>query len=175
MQALKHEIKKIGSLAVFFLIGFGYILLIMKLFLKEYSIDSYVLSRAIIGALIAAKAVAIMDATPLINRFEQAPRYLSILYKTFIYTLAVVILGVIEHLLRAYHETKAIAPAFKSFIASENLYQFLAVMLCISIVFFIHNIFKELDIYLGRGNLSKFFFDVPELKSKNSTISNDKN
>ncbi|MEA5532565.1 hypothetical protein [Crocosphaera sp. XPORK-15E] len=175
MQALKHEIKKIGSLALFFLIGFGYILLIMKLFLKEYSIDSYILSKAIIGALVAAKAVAIMDVTPLINRFEKAPRYLSILYKTFVYTLAVVILGLVEHLLHAYHETKAIAPAFKSFIESENFYQFLAVILCISIVFLMHNIFREIDSYFGKGNLSKFFFDVPQLKSKNSTIPNDKN
>lgn len=175
IQALKHEIKKVGTLALFFLIGFGYILLIMKLFLKEYSIDTYIFSKAIIGALVAAKAVAIMDVTPWMNRFEQSPRYLSILYKTFVYTLAVVILGVIEHLLHAYHETKAIAPAFKSFIASENFYQFMAVILCISIVFFLHNIFRELDTYLGKGNMNKFFFDVPELKSKNSTIPNNKN
>ncbi|MEA5508508.1 hypothetical protein VB715_01900 [Crocosphaera sp. UHCC 0190] len=174
MQALKHEIKKIGSLALFFLIGFGYILVVMKLFLKEYSIDTYVLSKAIIGSLVAAKAVAIMDATPLINRFEQSPRYLRILYKTFVYTLAVLILGIIEHLLHAYHQTKAIVPAFKSFIASENFYQFLAVMLCIAIVFLMHNIFKEIDTYFGKGNLSKFFFDTPEFRPKNSRVLKDK-
>ncbi len=166
MQALKREIKKIGSLALFFLIGFGYILLIMKLFLKEYSISTYVLSKAIIGALIAAKAVAILDATPLMNPFKQAPRYLSILYKTLIYTLAVLILGMIEHFLHAYHQTKAITPAFKMLIDIENIYQFIAVVLCILIVFLIHNIFRELDVYFGRGNLSRFFFNAPQLNRK---------
>ncbi|MEY3827770.1 MAG: hypothetical protein RLZZ148_2591 [Cyanobacteriota bacterium] len=76
MQGLKRELKKIGSLAIFFFIGFGYILLVMKLFLKEYSINSYVLSKAIIGSLVAAKAVAIMDITPLIKRFDRSSSFI---------------------------------------------------------------------------------------------------
>lgn len=175
MQSLKHELKKIGSLSLLFLIGFGYILLIMKLFLKEYEINTYILSKAFIGALIAAKSVAIMDATPILNRFKNSPRYLSILYKTFIYTLAVIILGLIEHFLRAYHQTKEVGLAFKDMIREENIYQFFAVILCISIVFFLHNIARELDIYLGRNNLKKFFFNAPPLPLEKSTVANHKN
>ena len=174
MQALKREIKKIGSLALFFLFGFGYILLIMKLFLKEYSINTYVFSKAIIGALVAAKAVAIMDVTPWMNRFEESPRYLSILYKTSIYTGAVLILGIIEHLLHAYHQTKSLIPAFKNFIGSENIYQVLAVTLCISIVFFIHNILRELETYFGKENVHKFFFTPSQFRGKKSTTPSEK-
>jgi len=163
MQALKHEIKKLASLTLFFLISFGYILIVMKLFLKEYSIDIYVLSKAFIGAIIAAKAVAIMDATPLLNRFKSSLRYLSVLYKTFVYSLAVLIIGAIEHLFHAYHKTKAIVPAIESFLNSRDFYQFLAVTLCIAIVFLIHNIFREIDIYLGKGSLMKFFFSRSEI------------
>jgi hypothetical protein len=161
MQSLKHEIKKISSLALFFLIGFGYILLILKLFIAEYSIDLYVLSKAIIGALVAAKAVAIMDVTPLLNRFEQAPRYLRVLYKTFIYTFAVLIIALIERFFHAYHQTKGIISAFKYLIESGNIYHFTGVILCLLIVFLIHNIFKEMDNYLGKGNLKQFFFNSP--------------
>jgi TRAP-type C4-dicarboxylate transport system permease small subunit len=163
MEALKREIKKLAALSLFFLIGFGYILLIMKLFLKEYSINTYVLTKAIVGALIAAKSVMIMDVTPLLNRFENsAPRYVSVLYKTAIYTLAVLIIGGIEHLWHAYHRTHEIASAFESFIDSEHFYRLLAVTLCISIVFLFHNIFAEIDSYLGRGSLRKFFLERPK-------------
>jgi hypothetical protein len=176
MQALKRELKKIGSLALFFLIGFGYILLVMKLFLKEYSLDAYILSKAIIGALVAAKAVVIMDATPLLNRFKQSPRYISVLYRTFVYTFAVLIIGFIEHILHAYHKTKAIAPAIASLLESENFYRFLAVTLCIAIVFLIHNIFNEIDNYLGKGSLRKFFADAPLLtRQTNQKVSSNKN
>ncbi len=175
MQSLKHELKKIGSLSLFFLIGFSYILLIMKLFLKEYDINTYVLSKAIIGALVAAKTVAIMDITPLMNRFEQFPRYLNIVYKTLVYTVAVLILGMIEHLFHAYRQTKALVPAFKDLIETEKFYHLMGVILCISIVFLIHNIFQELDHYMGKGNLKKFFFESNEVRAKKSTISGKKN
>lgn len=164
MQGLKRELKKIGYLALFFFIGFGYILLLMKLFLKEYSIDSYVLSKAIIGALVAAKAVVIMDTTPLLNRFLQSPRYISVLYKTFIYTLAVLVIGVIENLIHAYSKTKAIASAISMFIHSENLYHFFAVILCIGSVFLIYNTLDEIDSYLGKGRLLKLFFERPQTR-----------
>jgi hypothetical protein len=160
MDNLKREIKKLADLSLFFLIGFGYILLIMKLFLKEYSINTYILSKAIIGAIIAAKSVIIIDALPWFNHFEgSAPRYVSVLYKTFLYTLAVFFLGGLEHLWDAYHRSKSLALAFEGFMNSEHFYRLLAVTLCVSIVFLIHNIFTEIDRYLGKGFLKKFFFD----------------
>lgn len=162
MQALKRELKKIGSLALFFFIGFGYILLLMKLFLKEYSISSYVLSKALIGSIVAAKAVVLMEMTPWMERFRGAARYLSVLYKTFVYTLAVLIIGLIERLIDGYLKTKSISGAIETFIHSEHFYPFLATILCIAIVFLIHNIFTEIDTYLGRGNLLKFFLNRPQ-------------
>jgi hypothetical protein len=161
MQAIKHEIKKLSSLFIFFFIGFSYILVLMKLFLKEYSIDVYVFTKAIVGALIAAKAVAIMDSTPLMNLFERRhyPRYLSVLHKTFLYTLAVLAIAALEHLIEAYHRTKAIGLALESFLNPEHFYRILAVTLCVSIVFLIHNIWYEIDDYLGKGTLKKLFFN----------------
>ncbi|PSF32464.1 hypothetical protein C7H19_21440 [Aphanothece hegewaldii CCALA 016] len=162
MQALKRELKKIGSLALFFFIGFGYILLLMKLFLKEYSISSYVLSKAFVGSLIAAKAVVLMEMSPWMERFRGSARYVSVLYKTFVYTLAVLIIGLIERLIDGYLKTKSISGAIELFINSEHFYPFLATILCIAVVFLIHNIFTEIDTYLGKGNLLKFFFNRPQ-------------
>lgn len=165
MQALKREIKKLGALALFFFIGFGYILLVVKLFLEEYSIDSYVLSQAIIGALVAAKTVAIVDAIPWLGRFRRFPRYVSVLYKTFLYTLTVILIGIVERLIHTYLEKKAIAAAIATFMTPRNLHHFLAVILCIAVVFLIHNILEEIDIYLGKGTLVRFFLSRPRTRT----------
>lgn len=159
MEKLKHELQKIGSLTLFFLIGFGYILIIMKLFLVDYNVDIYILSKAIISSLVAAKAVAIMDATPLVNRYSESPRYIRVLYKTLLYSLAVFIITLIEKLFHAYKETKGINEAFKLLLETNHLSHFLAVTMSISLVFLIHNIFQEIDYYLGKGKLSKLFFN----------------
>jgi len=161
MQAIQRELKKLTGLFFFFLISFGYILLVMKLLLKEYSIDAYILTKAIVGALIAAKSVAIMDVTPLFNRFDHLPCYINILYKTSLYTAAVLILGGIEHLFHASREAKGIGPAISSFLNSEHFYHMLATTLCIAVVFLLHNIFRELDTYLGKGFITKFFANRP--------------
>jgi hypothetical protein len=165
MQALKREIKKLGALTLFFFIGFGYILILIKLFLKEYSINTYVLSQAIIGALVAAKTVAIVDAIPWLGRFRSFPRYVSVLYKTALYTLAVILIGIVERLIHAYFEKKAIAVAISSFLEPRNLYHFLAVVLCIAVVFLIHNTLEEIDLCLGEGTLRKFFFSRPRTRT----------
>jgi hypothetical protein len=162
IEKLKSEIKKLASLALFFLIGFGYILIIIKLLLEEYDIDIYVFSKAVISALVAAKAVAIMDVTPFFNRYARSARYIQVLYKTFLYTFAVFVIALIENLFHAYKETKVISEAIKLFLEEHNFYRFLAITLCISIVFLIHSIFQEIDSYLGKGNLSKLFFK-PEI------------
>ncbi|ELR96655.1 hypothetical protein [Gloeocapsa sp. PCC 73106] len=159
MSKLTDEIKKVGSLTLFFLVCFGYILLMLKLFLAEYKIDVYVFSKTIISALVAAKAVAIMDMTPMLNYYSESPRYLRVLYKTFIYTSAVFVIAVLEKLFHAYRETKALGSALELFLETRNLNNFLAVTLCVSVVFLIHNIFHEIDKYLGKGSLRKLFFN----------------
>jgi hypothetical protein len=106
-----------------------------------------------------------MDATPLMKYGREVPRYLRVLYKTFLYTLAVLLLGILEHLWENYHKTKAIGEAFKNLVAEEHFYHILAITLCISAVFLVHNILKEIDIYLGKGSLTNIF-SVPLLRPR---------
>ncbi|WP_028947667.1 hypothetical protein [Synechocystis sp. PCC 6714] len=162
MQSLKHEVRKVGSLSLFFFIGYGYILILMKLLLKEFSVDVNIFAKVVIYSIISAKSVAIMDMTPWMNRFSEYPRYLQVLYKTSIYTLAVFLLNLIENIFHAYHQTKALNSAFMLFLETRSFSRFLAILLCVSIIFLIHNIFQEFDRYLGKDNLSKFFLKPPQ-------------
>jgi hypothetical protein len=165
MEALKRELKKIGSLAIFFFLSFGYILLIVKLFLKEYSISSYVLGKAMLGAIIAAKTVAILDSILKLQWLQNFPRYVSVLYRTLIYTLVALIIGLIEGFIEAYRGTREMPAAIAKFLQTESFYHILAVTLCLAVVFFLHNLWDEIDRSLGKGTLSKFFLSNPEGKT----------
>lgn len=160
-EKLKEELKKLGSLTLFFLIGFAYILIAIKFLLAEYDIDIIVFSKVIISALVAAKAVAIMDATPLINRYSNSPRYIRVLYKSVIYLGGVVLISIIEDLFHSYRQSGSLGSAIELFLETRHLYHFLAVTMSVSLVFILHNIFYEIDSYLGGGKLAKLFFDKP--------------
>jgi hypothetical protein len=134
-------------------------MLIMKLFLEESSITTDVFGKAILGAIIAAKTVAILDAAMKLEWLENRPRYLSVLYRTFVYTLAALILGSIEGFLEAYRGTRVISEAMAKFWQRESFSQILAVTLCLAVVFCLHNLWQEIDRYWGKGKLRKFFLD----------------
>ncbi len=154
INSLIKELKNIGAVTLFFLISFGLILLLMKFFLDEYSIQFYALSKIVVGSLVAAKVVIIMEKTPIVRKFRHYPRYICVLYKTIIYTFAVFLLGILEKLLIHHIAIEAI-------IQNRNLNHFLAVNLCVAVVFCIYNILAEIDIYMGEGNLRKLFFSRP--------------
>ncbi len=159
---LVEEIKKVWILSFFFIICFSYIFVILNLFLKTYAIDFYGISKVIIGALIAAKAVLILDKTPLINWCERFPRYIHLLYKTLIYSLGVVLFGVVEGLIHAYSESHQWQEAIEIFIASKNLNSFIATHLSIGVVFFLYSILSEVESKFGQGWIGKFFLSSPD-------------
>jgi hypothetical protein len=168
MQALKHELKKLIPLTIFFFLSFGYLLLILKLFLKDYSIDFGVISKALLGAIIAAKTVAILDAVMKSDRFRDSPRYVTVLYRTFVYTLLALAILFIESFIEDYRGTRALSEAIARFLQTEKFSRVLATTLLTAIVFFIHNLWREIDTYLGKGELARFFLSRPDRSTPNS-------
>jgi len=59
------EFNALWPVFVFFLVGFLLLILLLKAALAQFSIEVTVLSNAVIGALLAAKAALVLDETPL--------------------------------------------------------------------------------------------------------------
>ncbi len=62
-RVARKEIVAVWPVFLFFLIGFSFIILLIKLALAQFSIEVTVLSNAIVGALTAAKAALVLDET----------------------------------------------------------------------------------------------------------------
>jgi len=162
IRIIVKEIKELISIAWYFLICFGFILILLKLFLEEYSIEIYVISKAIAGAFVSAKAVMIVDGIMRKkNRFQENPRYVNILYKTFLYTLLAAIFGILEALIKASHKTKAISPGIDTQIHETNFSHFMAVILLLFIIFLGYNIYDAVKLSFGKGKIRKFFLSPP--------------
>jgi hypothetical protein len=166
MQALQHELKKLIPLTLFFFMSFAYIIAIVDLLLEDYSIDGYSLSKALIGALIAAKTVAILDMVLKSDRWRHSPRYVGLLIRTFLYTLFALFIFLLEGLFEAYRKTRAFPAAITEFLQTETFHHLLAVTLCVAIVFFIHNLWQEIDSHLGRGSLWKILLAHPSTSDR---------
>ena len=67
---LKHELRQIGLVTLYFFFCFGVVLTLKKLLLAEYQIEFYAISATVVGALVAAKIVVVLDKTRAGTRFD---------------------------------------------------------------------------------------------------------
>ncbi|HUA35358.1 MAG TPA: hypothetical protein VMA09_17240 [Candidatus Binataceae bacterium] len=151
-------------IASFFFIGFVIVLLIVKLMLEQYSIETVTLSRALVGALIAAKVVLILDKTPVARSFKSYPRIIPVTAKATVYALSFILVTRVERAFDSWRHG-GIAQAQPAEI-QNNMYRVLAVALAVGIVFAIYFALDEISSHVGKGVLWKLFFSKTASRSE---------
>src|SRR5882724_6408871 len=84
---LHREFVAARPVFIFFLVAFLLQLLIIRLAVAQFSVPVTALSKALVGALLAAKAVLILDETPLARKLERYRRIIAVAMKTLMYGL----------------------------------------------------------------------------------------
>jgi hypothetical protein len=158
---LRKEFVAILPVFLFFLVGFLLLISLIKLALAQFSVEITVLSNAVVGALLAAKAALILDETPLARSLERHRRIVAIAVKTLFYGAATLLLGYVERVLDALHELHRFDDAVRYVIEHAALYRILTWTLGISIVFGLYFAFVEISKRLGDGALYALFFESP--------------
>src|SRR5690242_7031464 len=108
------------------MVGFLLLLLIIKLTLATFSIEVAALSKAVIGALFAAKAVLLLDELPIARYLEQYRRIVAVAVKTLIYGGITLLLGFLERTLEALHREHTLGAACLYVIDHAGMYRLFA-------------------------------------------------
>jgi fumarate reductase subunit D len=165
------EFLEILPAVLFFFIALMLILAMLKLFISQYSIEFYAFSKAAIGALILGKVVLLMDWAESQRRVSTYPRILVIAWKTGIYGLAVLALGIGERLFHSYRRTGDFRDAARLVIANANLDRFLGCVLLISLIVSAYLAMEEINRAMGKGALFTLFFKPPQRTSEGCGVS----
>ncbi len=160
---LAHEGEAIAPSAIFFLAGFGLILLMVKLFVAQYSIELRVISNAIVGALIAAKVSLILDRLDW-ARSHGYPRAVVVAGKVTGYTICVVVLGLAEHMIDGWRESGSFHGGLLLFDQRFHASRFFAIVMCVAILFTIFFVMQEVNRRLGAGQMYELFFERPRAR-----------
>jgi hypothetical protein len=91
VEKVRAEVRKILVAAVFFAIGFCIMILHDRLLVEgsEIQIASYV--RALVGGLIAAKVLLIIDVLPFFDAFPHKPMIYNVGWKTSLYAVGAMV------------------------------------------------------------------------------------
>ena len=159
---LRREFVAAWPVFLFFMIGFLLLLLIIKLTLATFSIEMTAFSKAVVGALFAAKAVLILDEMPIARYLEKYRRIVAVATKTLIYGVITLLLGCLERILEALHREHTIRAAVHYVVDQTSIYRLLAWSLGISLVFGLYFALFEINERLGDGKLWGLFFESPK-------------
>ena len=157
-ERIRREMREIGLVTLYFLSCFLFFLSLKKLILEQYHLEITVLHAAVIGSLVVAKVVVLLEKTSFGDRFRSASRFVHILWRSFCYTAIVFVVTLAERLFDFYRESGALPRALSEMWEGKDINHFLAFNLCVGFSFLIYNCFSEIDHHLGEGGLRKLFF-----------------
>src|SRR5215831_15502769 len=95
-QKLGKEIREVTMVTLGFFIWFGVLILLKRLYLAEYQIRFRGLSLALLGALVVAKVVLVMEHVPLGQWVRQHAAGVDVILRTLLYTLGVFVVLLLE-------------------------------------------------------------------------------
>jgi hypothetical protein len=153
---LKHELRQIGLVTLYFFLCFGVVLTLKKLLLASYQIEFYAMSATVVGALVAAKIVVVLDKTRAGTRFDATrPLWLSVLYKTVVYSLVTAAVLGLERVFHAYREAGQLGQALTEVWMHRDRNEILAKVICVGLAFAGYHLYAGLDRRLGEGTLRR--------------------
>ena len=158
---LKHELRQLTPVVLFFFIAFQLLALTQSLMLKEYGIQTRTFLAATILALVVAKVVVITDLLPMLNRFPEKPLVYNVVWKTAIYFIASLGVRYAERLIEFWHKSASFAIANRRMFAEIVWPHFWAVQLWLLILLLLYCAVRELIRALGRERVVKMFFRSP--------------
>lgn len=159
-----EELKSILLTSLYFLCWFGSLMLIKVLLLSEYQIDVTSYAIVIIGALVVAKVVLVLEYVPL-SFVRNKPAWIEVLSRSILYIAGVTLIMVLEKSFEARHEYGGVIGAFKNLSKHIDIYHLWLNVFCVFVALLFFNIWSVVKKHYGEGIFRKLMsVPVPENK-----------
>jgi hypothetical protein len=163
VQKLKQELIAVMALTLYFGIWLGALILMKYLVLAEYHIGFTKFSVALVGALVLAKVVLILEHVPLGAWVRRQPAWLDVVLRTLLYTFGVFVLLSLEKGIELRHEYGGFINALQAGYQHADAYHVWLNTLCISGALLSYNMLSVVRRCLGKGVLLNMFLSpLPE-------------
>jgi len=162
-RKLWDEILSLTVAFLYFMAWIGALALLKKLILAEYHISSGQWSLVLIGALVLAKVVLILEHVSFGAWVRARPAWLDVVLRTALYTLGVFVVLILEKGLEGRHEYGGFAQSVaRQFKAAEGPHIW-ANTICLSGALLGYNVLSVVRRQLGKGGLARLFLTpLPE-------------
>lgn len=156
-ERMVTELKRFGAYTLILAFFFSAFTLYRHLILEEYALDFTSYGFNLVKSMILAKIILLGEALNLGQRFSGPPLIIPTLYKTVIFSMFVVVFGVVEHFAVGFLEGKSWETLYQA-LADKRMVQILAALIPMSFFFFLFFAFLELQNTMPEKKLLNLFF-----------------
>ncbi len=153
-EKIIKEIKSILLTSLYFFCWFGGLMVIKVLLLREYHIEFTGLTLVIIGALVVAKVVLILEYVPM-PFMHGKPAWIEVLMRTMIYMCGVFVVMALEKSFEARHEYDGVMDALMHLTEHADIYHFWVNLISVFAALLFFNIWTVVQKHYGEGMFMK--------------------
>jgi hypothetical protein len=161
LNKIFREIKVVLRTTAYFAIVFMLLMVMKKLYLKDYDIEFYGMSQALIGSLIMAKVIILMEMISFGRWVQQKPPIVDVLIRTVLYTVGVAVVIILEKAFEKRHEVHGFGNAVSYVLYHRDVYHVWATIIGAAASIFVYNSFSVVQKVMGKNGLARLFFSTP--------------
>ena len=154
---LQHEIKAVITLTLYFGCWLGALVLLKYLILAEYKIVINQFSVALVGALVLAKVVLVLEYIPLGPWVRARPAWVDVVLRTTMYAFGVFVVLLIENAFEARHDYDSFGASIIAIFEQEDGKHVLLNTICLSAALLSYHMLSVVRKRLGKGALLRMF------------------
>lgn len=156
-EKLKHELKAVILVTLFFAAWLGIFMGLKILILDGYQIRFGSVSAVLIGALILAKVVLILEHVPLGGWVKKQPVLVDVILRTVLYTFGTFVVMLLEKAFESRHEQGGFLSALINVFQHRDMPHIWANAICVTGALLFFNLLSALNHHLGSGGLARVF------------------
>ncbi len=167
-RKLKHELTTVAWLTLYFGSWLGALVLLKYLLLAEYQIAFGGFSVALVGALVLAKVVIVLEYVSLGAWVQARPAWVDVGLRTALYAFGVFVLLLFEKAFEGRHEYDGFGASLMGVFQHADAIHVWLNTICLSAALLSYNMLSVIRKRLGKGALLQMFLTpLP----KNSEVS----
>jgi len=156
-QKMKHEVAAVAWLTCYFGCWIGALVLLKYLVLAEYEIAFYGFSVALVGALVLAKVVLVLEYVPLGAWVRGRPAWVDVVLRTALYAFGVFVVLLLERAFEGRHEHGGLGPSLMAVFQQVDAKHVWLNTICLSAALLSYNMLSVVRKRLGKGALLQMF------------------
>jgi hypothetical protein len=158
---LKHELRAVVLVTLFFAAWLGVFTGLKVLILEDYQIHFGSVSAVLIGALILAKVVLILEHVSLGSWLRNQPVLVDAVLRTLLYGFGTLVVILLEKAFESRHEEGGFGPALMKVFQHRDMPHVWANTICVTGALLFYNLLSALNRHLGTGGLARVFLSPP--------------